>query len=63
MLRIGAFYGCDTMNKITHFFKSEPVLSIAWLLAFLTMFLVPPSAAYLDYIDFHTLALLFAAFS
>ena len=48
------------MNKITHFFKSEPVLSIAWLLAFLTMFLVPPSAAYLDYIDFHTLALLFA---
>ena len=48
------------MKKIIQFIKNETVLSIAWLLAFLTMFLVPPSAAYLDYIDFHTLALLFA---
>jgi len=48
------------LQKITHFLKSEPVLSIAWLLAFATMFLVPPSAAYLEYIDFHTLALLFS---
>ena len=48
------------LQKITRFLKSEPVLSVAWVLAVLTMFLVPPSAAYLDYIDFHTLALLFA---
>ena len=49
-----------TLKKITQLFKDDTVLCIAWLLAFLTMFLVPPSAAYLDYIDFHTLALLFA---
>ena len=48
------------MKKIIQFIKNETVLSIAWLMAVLTMFLVPPSAAYLDYIDFHTLALLFA---
>lgn len=48
------------MQKIIRILKEDTVLCIAWLLAFATMFLVPPSAAYLDYIDFHTLALLFA---
>ena len=48
------------MKKIVHLLKDDTVLCIAWVLAFLTMLLVPPSAAYLDYIDFHTLALLFA---
>jgi len=48
------------MKKIIHLLKEDTVLCVAWILAFLTMFLVPPSRAYLDYIDFHTLALLFA---
>ena len=48
------------MQRIIQFIKNDTVLFIAWVLAFLTMLLVPPSAAYLDYIDFHTLALLFA---
>ncbi len=48
------------MKKLLHLLREDTVLCIAWILAFLTMFLVPPSAAYLDYIDFHTLALLFA---
>ena len=48
------------MKKLIQLFKEDTVLCIAWVLAFLTMFLVPPSAVYLDYIDFHTLALLFA---
>ena len=49
-----------TVKKIIQLLRDDTVLSIAWVLAFLTMFLVPPSAAYLSYIDFHTLALLFA---
>ena len=39
------------MKKLIQFVKEDTVLCIAWVLAFLTMFLVPPSAAYLDYID------------
>lgn len=42
------------------FIKKEPVLSAAALLAVLSMFFVPPSASYLSYIDFRTLALLFS---
>jgi Na+/H+ antiporter NhaD/arsenite permease-like protein len=39
--------------------KQEAVLVTAFLCAMLTMFIVPPSSAYLDYIDFRVLALLF----
>ncbi|MDF2926622.1 MAG: hypothetical protein K0R57_5536 [Paenibacillaceae bacterium] len=39
--------------------KQEAVLVTAFLCAALSMFFVPPSAAYLDYIDFKVLALLF----
>ncbi len=39
--------------------KEEAVLVTAFLCAVLTMFFVPPSSAYLDYIDFRVLALLF----
>ncbi len=39
--------------------KQEAVLLTAFLCAMLTMFFVPPSPAYLDYIDFRVLALLF----
>jgi len=48
------------MHKFKNFFKQEPVLSIAALAAILTCFFVPPSGAYLAYIDFKVLACLFA---
>lgn len=46
------------MTKIKAFIKKETVLFIAALCAAATMFLVPPSAAYLHYIDFRVLCLL-----
>ncbi len=42
------------------FVKKEAVLCIAVLLAVISMFFVPPDAGYADYIDWDTLALLFA---
>ncbi len=47
------------MEKIKHFLKKEPVLSIAAVLAVVSAFLVPPSAGYIAYMDFRVLALLF----
>ena len=47
------------MSRIRAFFKKEPVLTIAAAAAVLSMFLVPPSAAYIDYIDVRVLCLLF----
>lgn len=47
-------------TKILHFFKHETVLIVSFLLAVVSAFFVPPSAAYLDSIDFGTLALLFS---
>lgn len=44
---------------VRSFLKKEPVLVISGTLAFLSVFFVPPSAAYLSYIDFRTLGLLF----
>ena len=48
------------VQTLKHWFKQDTVLCIAWLLALGTMFLVPPDTAYIGYIDFHTLGLLFA---
>lgn len=45
--------------KSKRFFKKEPVFVIAFLCAVLSMFLVPPSADYIGYIDFRVLELLF----
>ena len=42
------------------FFKKEPVLVIAAAAAAVSCLFVPPDAAYLGYIDFRTLALLYA---
>ena len=42
-----------------NFFKKEPVLAISALCALLSMAAVPPSAAYLEYIDWKVLGLLF----
>ena len=41
------------------FFKKEPVLSIASLAALISCFFVFPSKAYIGYLDFHVLILLF----
>lgn len=45
------------------FIKQEIVLVISFILAVVSCFLVPPSKAYIDYIDFRTLALLFCLMS
>ncbi len=46
-------------NHILEFIKKETILTIALLLAAVSMFIVPPSAAYADYIDWNTILLLF----
>lgn len=48
------------MRHIKNFFKKETVLSIAVLLAVISVFLVLPDRQYLDYIDFRTLGILFS---
>ena len=46
------------LQTMKDFFRKEAVLCIAALCALATMFLVPPSMAYLHYIDFRVLCLL-----
>lgn len=46
-------------NHLLEFIKKETILTIALLLAAVSMFIVPPSAAYTDYIDWNTILLLF----
>lgn len=46
-------------KRMISYIKKETVLCIAVLLALLSMLWVHPSRAYIDYIDFRTLALLF----
>lgn len=48
------------INTCIHFFKKETVLCIAGSLAFISAFFVHPSAAYMGYIDFRVLSLLFS---
>lgn len=48
------------MKKIISFIKKEIVLCVATLLAIVTAFFNPPSKAYIDFIDFKVLALLFS---
>lgn len=47
------------MEKIRCIIKKDPVLIISGLLAVLSAFFIPPDAAYLSYIDFRVLALLY----
>ncbi len=47
------------MQKIIDFLKKEVVLVVAVVLAIVSMFFVTPDAAYIDYIDFRTLSILF----
>ena len=46
-------------EKIVEFVKKEVVLVVATLLAIASAFVVKPSLAYMDYIDWHVLELLF----
>ena len=48
------------VGRIGAFLRHDPVLAAAIILAVGSAFVVPPSPAYLGYIDFHVLALLFA---
>lgn len=44
-------------TKVKDFFKKETVCCIAFLLAVVSMFFIPPSVNYFSYIDFRVLAL------
>lgn len=46
-------------EKIVEFVKKEVVLVVATVLAIASAFVIPPSMAYMDYIDWHVLELLF----
>lgn len=48
------------MKQLYAFIKKEAVLSVAAILALISMFAVKPGSEYLSYIDFHTLAILFS---
>lgn len=48
------------MASVLSFAKREPILLISALAALVSCFFVPPDGAYLGYIDFRTLALLYA---
>ena len=47
------------MTKIVNFLKNEIVLCISFFLALASMIITPPSAEYLNYIDYSVLAILF----
>lgn len=50
--------GSGMRQKMIRFCKKEVVLVIATILAVLSAFIVPPSAAYFSYIDWHVLGVL-----
>lgn len=47
------------MKKILQFLRQETVLSVAFVLALISSFIVHPDSAWLAYPDYRTLALLF----
>ncbi len=48
------------IKSILAYFRREVVLTVAWVLAVVTMFFISPDKQYMEYIDLHTLGLLFA---
>ena len=52
-------WGVCALKGVVAFFRREPVLVISALAALLSMLAVPPSAAYIEYIDLRVLCLLF----
>lgn len=49
-----------TVKRVLQWLRGETVLCVAWVLALITAFLVPPDTQYIDYVDLHTLGMLFA---
>ncbi len=47
------------MNRVKAFIKKEVVLTVSVLLAIASMFMIPPDAKYMTYIDYKTLSILF----
>jgi len=47
------------MTRLLNFVKGHAMVLIAWVLAIISMFFVPPSREYVEYFDFGTLACLF----
>ena len=48
------------MKRVVSFIKKETVLLAAWVLALISAFFVTPSGAYLGYIDFRSLGILWS---
>lgn len=48
------------MKRIIDFIKKETVLAVAWLLALVSMFIIPPNKGYVDYIDSKSLEILWS---
>lgn len=48
-----------SMSKMIDFLKTHTVLAVSMLAAIISAFLVPPSAAYMGYLDYRVLSLLF----
>lgn len=47
------------MNHIINHLKNDLVLTASMILAFVSMFIIPPSSAYVDYIDVNVILILF----
>ena len=48
------------MKKIIEYIKKETVLTVAWILALLSAFVIAPDRKYIDYIDFRSLGILWS---
>ncbi|MBQ2089219.1 MAG: citrate transporter, partial [Lachnospiraceae bacterium] len=48
------------IRQIINFIKKETVLTVAWILAIISMFFVQPNEGYIDYIDLRTLGILWS---
>ncbi len=48
------------IRQIIDFVKRETVLTVAWILAIISMFFVQPNEGYIDYIDLRTLGILWS---
>lgn len=47
------------MSKIVRFLKNEVVLCVSFVLAVISMFIIPPNVGYLKYVDYSVIAILF----
>ena len=47
----------EMIRQIINFIKKETVLTVAWILAIISMFFVQPNEGYIDYIDLRTLGI------